>query len=102
MVAACLARRNRGPACRDPGGYRGAFNTSVWSVYYKPDGVSVEIHLELQGGDLSACRFTYSADMVSGKRYVNEYSLFAKVDKEGKIVEVHEALDTLAATRARE
>jgi ketosteroid isomerase-like protein len=75
-----------------------AFNRAVWGQYYSPEGVEVEVVEELRDGDRSAARFVYRATVLaSGERYENHYTLFAR-SSGGRIVEVHEGLDTLKLT----
>ena len=73
-----------------------AFNRAVWGKLYFPD-VAVEI-LEVAGdGERSSVRFRYTARMrPGGEPYDVEYAVFARC-ADGKIVEVHEMLDTLSS-----
>ncbi len=72
-----------------------AFNAAVWSQFYLPTGVEVDLHDELAQDDLSAARFTYRATVAStGESYENEYMLIARA-RDGKVVEVFEYMDSL-------
>lgn len=72
-----------------------AFNRSVWEDIYFPD-CTVEILDEIGGESLSAVRFIYRARYRASRLpYENEYTLFARGGP-GGILEVFEALDTLA------
>ena len=73
-----------------------AFNNQTWGGgFYLPTGVEVKVHDELEQGDLSVARLTYSATVAStGERYDNEYVVLVRASN-GKICEVHEHLDTL-------
>lgn len=72
-----------------------AFNRHVWSDVYQPD-CHVEILDETGDAGLSAVRFLYSAILIAdGRRYENEYTLFARSGPRG-ITHVFEGLDTAA------
>jgi len=71
------------------------FNTAAWSQFYLATGVSVDIHDELEQGDVSVARFTYRAIVAAdGAPYENEYMLLARA-RDGKIIEVYEFFDSL-------
>ena len=73
-----------------------AFNRAVWGKLYFPD-VGVEILEETGDSERSSVRFRYTARMMpGGEPYEVEYAVFARCS-EGKIVEVHEMLDTLSS-----
>ena len=76
------------------------FNQVVDQGYDK-NTVSVEILDALEQGNLSATRFVYRANMLpSHEPFEGEYALFVK-EQDGKIIEVHERLDSLKVGLAR-
>jgi ketosteroid isomerase-like protein len=72
------------------------FNEAVFTKFYAPGSVSVDILDELGDDASSAVRFTFRATSRRGHPYAVEYVLFAKT-AEGKICEVIELLDTHAS-----
>lgn len=73
-----------------------AFNTAVFTKFYEPASVTVDIHDELGDESSSVVRFDFHAMSRRGHRYDVEYVLFAKT-REGRIVDVVELLDTHAS-----
>lgn len=77
-----------------------AFNEGI-NRAYEPTSMRVEILDDIDMGNLSAARFKFSATMLpSGEPWQGEYSMFVRA-RDGKIIEVHERLDTLAVARVR-
>lgn len=75
-----------------------AFNRAVWGKLYFPD-VGIDIQEESGDDRMSAVRFIYTARIrPGGEPYEVEYAVFARA-VDGKIVEVHEMLDTLSSQR---
>lgn len=75
-----------------------AFNRAVWGKLYFPD-VGIDIQEESGDDRMSAVRFIYTARIrPNGEPYEVEYAVFAR-SVNGKIVEVHEMLDTLSSQR---
>lgn len=73
-----------------------AFNEAVFTKFYEPGSVSVEILDELGDESSSVVRFIYNAKSRRGNPYSVEYVLFVKTT-EGLIHEVIELLDTHAS-----
>lgn len=73
-----------------------AFNTAVFTKFYEPGSVSVQIHDEIGDEASSVVRFDFSATSRRGHRYDVEYVLFATT-RDGRIAEVVELLDTHAS-----
>ena len=72
------------------------FNEAVFTKFYVPGSVSVEILDELGDEASSAVRFNFRATSRRGHPYAVEYVLFAKT-LGGKVCEVIELLDTHAS-----
>jgi ketosteroid isomerase-like protein len=72
------------------------FNEAVFTKFYVPGSVSVEILDELGDQLSSVVRFNFRATSRRGNPYAVEYVLFAKTS-EGKVCEVIELLDTHAS-----
>ena len=70
-----------------------AFNEAVFSKFYEPGSVTVEILDELGDAASSVVRFNFRALSRRGHPYAVEYVLFAKTS-DGKVFEVIELLDT--------
>lgn len=78
-----------------------AFNERI-NQAYEASSMRIEILDDVDMGDLSAARFKFSATMLpSGGFWEDEYLLFVRAQN-GKIVEIHERLDTLAVARVRD
>ena len=73
-----------------------AFNRAVFSKFYEPGSVKVEICDEIGDDASSVVRFVFRATSRRGNPYNVEYVLFAKTAG-GLICEVVELLDTLAS-----
>lgn len=72
------------------------FNEAVFTKFYEPGSVSVEILDELGDEASSVVRFNFRATSRRGHPYAVEYVLFAKTAG-GKVSEVIELLDTHAS-----
>lgn len=72
------------------------FNTAVFTKFYQPGSVTVDIHDEIGNEHSSVVRFDFHAMARRGYRYDVEYVLFTKT-KDGRITEVVELLDTHAS-----
>lgn len=72
------------------------FNQAVFTKFYEPGSVRVEILDELGDEASSVVRFNFRALSRRGHPYAVEYVLFAKT-REGKVCEVIELLDTHAS-----
>lgn len=72
-----------------------AFNEAVFTRFYEPGSVTVEILDEIGDEASSVVRFTFAATSRRGHPYRVEYVLFAKTT-DGLIHEVVELLDTQA------
>jgi ketosteroid isomerase-like protein len=73
-----------------------AFNTAVFTKFYEPGSVTVNIHDEIGDVASSVVRFDFHAHSRRGHDYDVEYVLFVKT-RSGLIVEVVELLDTFAS-----
>ena len=73
-----------------------AFNRAVFTKFYEPGSVKVEICDEIGDGASSVVRFVFRATSRRGNPYNVEYVLFAKTAG-GLICEVVELLDTHAS-----
>ena len=73
-----------------------AFNEAVFTKFYEPGSVTVEILDELGDEASSVVRFNFHATSRRGLPYAVEYVLFAKTFG-GKVYEVIELLDTHAS-----
>ena len=73
-----------------------AFNRAVFTKFYEPGSVKVEICDEIGDDASSVVRFVFRATSRRGNPYNVEYMLFAKTAG-GLICEVVELLDTLAS-----
>ena len=73
-----------------------AFNRAVFTKFYEPGSVKVEICDEIGDDASSVVRFVFRATSRRGNPYNVEYVLFAKTAG-GLICEVVELLDTLAS-----
>ena len=73
-----------------------AFNRAVFTKFYEPGSVKVEICDEIGDGASSVVRFVFRATSRRGNPYNVEYVLFAKTTG-GLICEVVELLDTHAS-----
>ena len=73
-----------------------AFNRAVFTKFYEPGSVKVEICDEIGDGVSSVVRFVFRATSRRGNPYNVEYVLFAKTTG-GLICEVVELLDTHAS-----
>ncbi len=73
-----------------------AFNTAVFTKFYEPGSVVVDIHDEIGDAHSSVVRFDFHARSRRGHDYDVEYALFVKT-RDGLIAEVIELLDTLAS-----
>lgn len=69
------------------------FNEAVFTKFYEPGSVSVEVLDELGDEASSVVRFNFRATSRRGHPYAVEYVLFAKT-VDGKVSEVIELLDT--------
>jgi ketosteroid isomerase-like protein len=72
------------------------FNTAVFTKFYEPGSVRVDIHDEVGDETSSVVRFDFHATSRRGHAYDVEYVLFAKTC-DGKVCDVVELLDTLAS-----
>lgn len=72
------------------------FNEAVFTKFYEPGSVSVEVLDELGDEASSVVRFNFRATSRRGHPYAVEYVLFAKT-VDGKVSEVIELLDTHAS-----
>ena len=72
------------------------FNTAVFTKFYEPGSVTVDIHDEIGDEESSVVRFDFHATSRRGHSYDVEYVLFAKTTG-GQIHEVVELLDTHAS-----
>lgn len=72
------------------------FNQAVFTKFYEPGSVRVEILDELGDEASSVVRFNFRALSRRGHPYAVEYVLFAKT-RDGKVCEVIELLDTHAS-----
>lgn len=72
------------------------FNEAVFTKFYEPGSVRVEILDELGDASSSVVRFNFRAMSRRGHPYAVEYVLFAKT-VDGKVSEVIELLDTHAS-----
>ncbi|MEZ5235505.1 MAG: nuclear transport factor 2 family protein [Acidimicrobiia bacterium] len=72
------------------------FNQAVFTKFYEPGSVRVEILDELGNEASSVVRFNFRATSRRGHAYAVEYVLFAKT-RGGKVCEVIELLDTHAS-----
>jgi ketosteroid isomerase-like protein len=73
-----------------------AFNEAVFTKFYMPGSVQVDILDELGDTASSAVRFTFRATSRRSHAYAVEYVLFAKTT-DGQVSEVIELLDTHAS-----
>lgn len=73
-----------------------AFNEAVFTKFYEPGSVTVDILDEIGDEDSSVVRFVFRAMSGRGKPYNVEYVLFAKTT-DGLIHEVVELLDSHAS-----
>ncbi|MCY4426217.1 MAG: nuclear transport factor 2 family protein [Halieaceae bacterium] len=73
-----------------------AFNQAVFTKFYQPGSVKVEICDEIGDGASSVVRFVFRAASRRGNPYNVEYVVFAKTTG-GLICEVVELLDTHAS-----
>lgn len=73
-----------------------AFNQAVFSKFYEPGSVTVEVLDELGDEASSVVRFNFRAASRRGHAYAVEYVLFAKA-ADGLVNEVVELLDTHAS-----
>lgn len=73
-----------------------AFNRAVFTKFYEPGSVTVDIHDEVGSGPASVVRFDFHAVSRRGHRYDVEYVLFAHT-RDGLVTEVVELLDTHAS-----
>lgn len=73
-----------------------AFNGAVFTKFYEPGSVTVDIHDEVGDASSSVVRFDFHATSRRGHRYDVEYVLFVK-SPDGRITEVVELLDTHAS-----
>jgi ketosteroid isomerase-like protein len=73
-----------------------AFNEAVFTKFYEPGSVVVEILDELGNEASSVVRFNFRATSRRGLPYAVEYVLFAKTSG-GKVREIVELLDTHAS-----
>lgn len=73
-----------------------AFNTAVFTKFYEPGSVTVDIADELGDEASSVVRFNFHARSRRGHPYDVEYVLFAKT-RDGLVCEVIELLDTHAS-----
>lgn len=72
------------------------FNTAVFSKFYEPGSVRVDIHDEVGDETSSVVRFDFHAMSRRGHAYDVEYVLFAKA-LDGRVYDVVELLDTHAS-----
>ena len=73
-----------------------AFNEAVFTKFYEPGSVTVEILDEIGDESSSVVRFVFRAMSRRGNPYNVEYVLFAKTT-DGLVHEVVELLDSLAS-----
>jgi ketosteroid isomerase-like protein len=73
-----------------------AFNTAVFTKFYDPGSVTVNIHDEIGDSSSSVVRFDFHAHSRRGHDYDVEYVLFVKT-RDGLIADVVELLDTFAS-----
>lgn len=73
-----------------------AFNEAVFTKFYEPGSVRVEILDELGDNTSSVVRFNFRATSRRGLPYAVEYVVFAKTSG-GKLSEIVELLDTHAS-----
>ena len=73
-----------------------AFNRAVFTKFYEPGSVTVDIHDEIGDEPASFVRFDFHATSRRGHRYDVEYGLSART-RDGRIIEVVELLDTYAS-----
>ena len=73
-----------------------AFNEAVFTKFYEPGSVTVEILDEIGDESSSVVRFVFRAMRRRGNPYNVEYVLFAKTT-DGLVHEVVELLDSLAS-----
>ncbi len=74
----------------------GAFNLAVFTKFYEPGSVSVDIHEELGDEVASVVRFDFHARTRKGLSYDVEYVLFART-RDGQVCDVVEIMDSLAS-----
>ena len=72
------------------------FNTAVFTKFYEPGSVRVDIHDELGDESSSVVRFDFHAMSRRGNPYDVEYVLFVKT-RDGLVYDVVELLDTHAS-----
>ncbi len=72
------------------------FNTAVFTKFYEPGSVQVDIHDELGDEASSVVRFDFHAMSRRGNPYDVEYVLFVKT-RDGQVYDVVELLDTHAS-----
>ena len=73
-----------------------AFNEAVFTKFYEPGSVTVELLDEVGDETSSVVRLNFRATSRRGHPYAVEYVLFVKTEG-GRIVDVVELLDTLAS-----
>jgi ketosteroid isomerase-like protein len=72
------------------------FNTAVFTKFYQPGSVHVDIHDEVGDETSSVVRFDFHAMSRHSHAYDVEYVLFAKT-RDGNVCDVVELLDTHAS-----
>jgi ketosteroid isomerase-like protein len=72
------------------------FNTAVFTKFYEPGSVRVDINDEVGDETSSVVRFDFHAMSRRGHAYDVEYVLFAKT-RDGNVFDVVELLDTHAS-----
>jgi ketosteroid isomerase-like protein len=73
-----------------------AFNTAVFTKFYEPGSVSVDIHDEIGDAAKSVVRFDFHARSRRGHAYDVEYAVFVTTHG-GLVSDVVELLDTFAS-----
>ena len=72
------------------------FNTAVFTKFYEPGSVRVDIHDDIGDEASSVVRFDFHAMSRRGNAYDVEYVLFVKT-RDGQVYDVVELLDTHAS-----